>query len=47
LERFVDDITTIDTVGSYLDTRPELIDISIAPKLVIEGVPHPTGIQKT
>ena len=47
LERFVDDITTIDAVRAYLDTRPELIDISIAPKLVIEGVPHPTGIQKT
>ena len=47
LERFVDDITTIDAVRAYLDARPELIDISITPKLVIEGVPHPTGTQKT
>ena len=47
LEKFVDDITTIDSVRAYLDRRPELIDISIAPKLVIKGVPHPTGVQKT
>jgi glutathione S-transferase len=47
LVKFVDDITAIDTVRAYLDGRPELIDISVAPKLVIEGKPHPTGIQKT
>ena len=47
LERFVDDVTAINSVRAYLDARPEFIYISIAPKLVIEGVPHPTGIQKT
>jgi glutathione S-transferase len=47
LVKFVDDITAIDTVRAYFDERPELIDISVAPKLVIEGKPHPTGIQKT
>ena len=47
LEKFVDDITSIDSVKAYLDTRPDLIDIRIGPKLVIEGAPHPTGIKKT
>jgi len=47
LDRFVDDITSIDPVRTYLDKRPELVDVSVAPKLIIEGEPHPTGIQKT
>jgi len=37
----------IDSVKSYLENRPELIDVSIEPKLVINGVPHPTGVKKT
>jgi hypothetical protein len=47
LEKFMDDITAIESVKTYLDTRPDLIDVSIMPKLVIDGVPHPIGIQKT
>ena len=47
LEKFMEDITAIESVKTYLDTRPDLIDVSIMPKLVIDGVPHPTGIQKT
>jgi len=47
LEKFVDDITSISSIGNYLETRPELIDVGIAPKLVIDNVPHPTGIQRT
>ena len=47
LDRFVDDITSIDPVRTYLDKRPELVDVSVAPKLIIGGEPHPTGIQKT
>ena len=34
-------------VKSYLDKRPELIDVSVEPKLIIDGVPHPTGVKKT
>jgi hypothetical protein len=47
LERFIDDITNIDSVKTYLDKRPELIDVSIELKLVIDGVPYPTDINKT
>ena len=47
LESFLDAIRSIGSISSYLDTRPQLIDVGIEPKLVIEGVPHPTGIQKT
>ena len=47
LECFVDDINSIHSVRNYLDKRPDLIDISVAPKLIIEGKPHPTGVEKT
>ena len=38
---------SIVSVKSYLENRPELIDVSVEPKLVIDGVPHPTGVKKT
>ena len=47
LEKFLEDIMSIETVKSYLDKRPELIDVSVEPKLIIDGVPHPTGVKKT
>ena len=47
LEKFLEDIMSIESVSSYLDKRPELIDVSVEPKLVIDGVPHPTGVKKT
>ena len=47
LEKFIEDIETIETVKSYLNSRPELIDVSVEPKLVIGGVAHPTGVKKT
>ena len=47
LEKFLEDIMSIETVKSYLDKRPELIDVSVEPKLVIHGVPHSTGVKKT
>ena len=47
LEKFLEDIMSIESVKSYLDKRPKLIDVSIEPKLVIGGVPHPTGVKKT
>ena len=47
LEKFMEDIMSIENVKSYLDKRPELIDVSVEPKLIIDGVPHPTGVKKT
>ena len=47
LEKFIEDIESIETVKSYLNLRPELIDVSVEPKLVIDGVAHPTGVKKT
>ncbi len=47
LEKFLQDIMHIESVKSYLDKRPELIDVSVEPKLVIDGFPHPTGVKKT
>ena len=38
---------SIESVKSYLENRPELIDVSVEPKLVIDGIPHPTGVKKT
>ena len=47
LEKFIEDIESIETVETYLNSRPELIDVSVEPKLVIDGVAHPTGVKKT
>jgi glutathione S-transferase len=47
LEKFIEDIESIETVKSYLNSRPELIDVSVEPKLVIDGVAYPTGVKKT
>ena len=47
LVQFIDDIMSIDQIKSYLDSRPDLIDVSIEPKLILDGVPHPTGTIKT
>lgn len=47
LVQFVKDIESIKSVSSYLENRPELIDVGVEPKLVIDGRPQPTGIVKT
>ena len=47
LEKFLEDIMSIQTVKSYLDARPKLVDVSIEPKLIIDGVAHPTGVKRT
>ena len=47
LEKFLEDMMLIDSVKFYLDKRPKLIDVSVEPKLIIDGVPHPTGVKKT
>ena len=47
LEKFLEDIMSIKSIKSYLNKRPKLIDVSVEPKLVIDGVPHPTGVKKT
>ena len=47
LEKFLEDISSINSIRSYLENRPKLIDVGIEPKLVIDGVKHPTGTKKT
>ena len=47
LEKFLDDMMLIPSVKSYLESRPKLVDVSVEPKLVIDGVAHPTGVKKT
>ena len=47
LEKFIEDVESIETVKSYLNSRPKLIDVGSEPKLVLEGVAHPTGVNKT
>ena len=47
LEKFLEDMMSIESIKSYLDNRPKLIDVSIEPKLVIDGIPHPPGVKKT
>ena len=47
LEKFLYDSSEIDPVANYLNNRPELIDVSIEPKLIINGTPHPTGVKQT
>ncbi len=47
LAQFINDISSINSIQLYLEKRPELIDVSVKPKLVIDGIPHPTGTQKT
>ena len=47
LEKFIEEIESIETVKSYLNSRAELIDVGVEPKLVIDGVAHPTGVNKT
>ena len=46
LEKFIEDIESIESVKSYLNSRAEWIDVGVEPKLVIDGVAHPTGVNK-
>jgi len=47
LEKFIEDIESIENIQSYLNSRPKLIDVSVEPKLVVDGIAHPTGVMKT
>ena len=47
LIKFVNDIENIDSVSKYLKNRPKLVGVGIEPKLVINGIEHPTGVNKT
>ncbi len=47
LKKFVKDIENIDIVSKYLKNRPKLVGVGIEPKLVINGIEHPTGVNKT
>ena len=45
--KFVEDIQSIKKVSEYMEKRPELIDVGVEPKLVIDGTAHPTGVNRT
>ena len=47
LEKFISDMEKIPALRDYLDRRPQLIDVGIEPKLVINGEAHPTGVMQT
>ena len=47
LLQFINDIESINSVSSYLESRPKLVDVGIEPKLIIDGKAQPTGVQKT
>ena len=47
LLQFINDIESINSISSYLENRPKLIDVGIEPKLIIDGKAQPTGVQKT
>lgn len=47
LLQFLADVECLDAFSKYIETRPELVDVGIEAKLIIDGVSHPTGLQKT
>ena len=47
LSQFIEDVESIKAIAEYMQTRPELVDVGAEPKLIINGVAHPTGLQKT
>ena len=44
---FINDMESFPGMAAYLANRPKLIDVGVAPKLVIDNVTHPTGLKKT
>jgi len=44
LREFTDAMRMLPGLGAYLADRPELIGVGVGPKLVIDGVPVPTGV---
>jgi hypothetical protein len=47
LEEFFDAMTAPQGMSEYLQVRPALIKVGRGLKLVIDGVEHPTDVQKT
>ncbi len=47
LEKFLENIMSIESIRNYLEKRPKLIDVSVEPKLLIDGITHPTGVKRT
>ena len=44
LHDFMSAMRELPGIGGYIAERPELIGVGVGPKLVIDGVPVPTGI---
>ena len=47
LLQFIADVESVKAILEYLQTRPELVDVGVEPKLIINETAHPTGLQKT
>ncbi len=47
LLQFINYIESINSISSYLENRPKLVDVGIEPKLIIDGKAQPTGVQRT
>ena len=44
LHEFTEAMRALPGIGAYLGERPELMGVGVGPKLVINGVPVPTGV---
>lgn len=47
LQKFLSDMEAIPELAHYLGERPQLIDVGEEPKLIINGIAHPTGVTQT
>lgn len=47
LADYAEALAELPALRAYLAGRPQLTDVSTAPKLVIDGVAHPTGTQQS
>ena len=47
LQTFLCDMEEIPELTHYLGERPQLIDVGEEPKLIINGIAHPTGVTQT
>lgn len=45
ITRMIQAVETLPGVSAYLEQRPKLIGVGTEPKLVIDGVAHPTGMK--
>ncbi len=47
LDEYAQRMAGLPALRAYLASRPQLTGVSTAPKLVIDGIGHPTGTQQS